>query len=119
MCSILLGYNHMAVNKKNNKRAIPSSGGKKISLALQGGGSHAAFTWGVLDRFLEDDSVEIEAISGVSAGAMNAALVACGVAGGGKAEARKLLEAFWRKVSALASMMPFQPTITHKMFGQT
>ncbi len=108
--SILPG---MAVNKKKKIRA----GAKKISLALQGGGTHAAFTWGCLDRFLEDDAVEIEGISGVSAGAMNAALLVYGVNNGGKQEARKLLESFWRKVNALSSMSPFQPTIIDRMFG--
>ncbi|WP_287444323.1 patatin-like phospholipase family protein, partial [Thalassospira sp.] len=51
---------------------------KQINLALQGGGSHGAFTWGVLDRLLEDEEIELEAISGTSAGAMNAAVVTSG-----------------------------------------
>lgn len=53
---------------------------KQINLALQGGGSHGAFTWGVLDRLLEDEEIELEAISGTSAGAMNAAVVTSGFA---------------------------------------
>ena len=57
---------------------------KFISLALQGGGAHGAFTWGVLDRLLDDERLEIEAISGTSAGAMNAAVVADGLAEGGR-----------------------------------
>ena len=52
---------------------------KPINLALQGGGAHGAFTWGVLDRILEDDRLEIEALSGTSAGAMNAVAVAEGI----------------------------------------
>ena len=72
---------------------------KKINLALQGGGSHGAFTWGVLDRFLEDDSVSIEGISGVSSGAMNACVFACGMSKGGRKGAKKLLEQFWSGVS--------------------
>ena len=56
---------------------------KRINLALQGGGAHGAYTWGVLDRLLEDDRVEIEAVSGTSAGAMNAAVFADGMGRGG------------------------------------
>ena len=51
-------------------------------MALQGGGSHGAFTWGVLDRLLQDESIFIDAVSGTSAGALNAAVMACGWAGG-------------------------------------
>ena len=71
-----------------------------IDLALQGGGSHGAFTWGVLDRLLEDSGLTIEAVSGTSAGAMNAAVMADGHARAGNPGARRALEAFWRKVSA-------------------
>jgi NTE family protein len=70
-----------------------------ISLALQGGGSHGAFQWGVIDRLLEEDSLEIRALTGASAGAMNAVVVADGLAEGGRDGARKKLEAFWRGVS--------------------
>jgi NTE family protein len=72
---------------------------KKIELALQGGGSHGAFTWGVLDRILEDDRLEIEAVSGASAGAVNAAVLADGLRRGGRTAAQVALEAFWRGVS--------------------
>ena len=69
---------------KTAKKPAASNGsrkpGKTISLALQGGGSHGAFTWGVLDRLLEDEEITIEAISGTSAGAMNAAVVTSGFA---------------------------------------
>ena len=64
---------------------------KSIKLALQGGGSHGAFTWGVLDRLLEDERLHIAAVSGTSAGAMNAVALADGMARGGPAEARKCL----------------------------
>jgi NTE family protein len=72
---------------------------KRINVALQGGGAHGAFTWGVLDRLLEDDRIEIEAISGTSAGAMNAVVVAEGVVEGGKPKARAQLTDFWKAVS--------------------
>ena len=64
-----------------------------IDLALQGGGSHGAFTWGVLDRLLEEPWLKIEGISGTSAGAMNAAVLACGWTNGGAASARAALDA--------------------------
>ena len=72
---------------------------KRINLALQGGGAHGAFTWGVLDRLLEDERVEIEAISGTSAGAMNAVVAAEGLVEGGRDRARAQLREFWKAVS--------------------
>ena len=67
-----------------------------VDLALQGGGSHGAFTWGVLDRLLEETWLQIEGVSGTSAGAMNAAVLADGFAAGGAEGARKALETYWR-----------------------
>src|SRR5271157_6612600 len=83
----------------------PAGNGRQpqlIDLALQGGGSHGAFTWGVLDRLLEEPWLQIEAISGTSAGAMNAAVMVYGYQTGGAAGARAALEAFWRRVSHAA-----------------
>jgi NTE family protein len=79
-----------------------------IDLALQGGGSHGAFTWGVLDRFLEEPWFEIDGVSGTSAGAMNAAVLAAGFAKGGAPGAREALENFWRGVSDAARFSPLQ-----------
>src|ERR1700723_4318065 len=79
-----------------------------IDLALQGGGSHGAFTWGVLDRLLEEPWLTIDGISGTSAGAMNAAVLVYGHQLGGAAGAREALEAFWRRVSDAARFSPFQ-----------
>ncbi len=79
-----------------------------IDLALQGGGAHGAFTWGVLDRLLEDDTLRIDGISGTSAGAMNAAVLVDGYMDGGADGARAALERFWRKVSESARFSPFQ-----------
>jgi NTE family protein len=73
---------------------------KTINLALQGGGAHGAFTWGVLDRLIEDGRLDIEAISGTSAGAMNAVVLADGFMRGGADGARDRLEAFWKGVSS-------------------
>ena len=75
------------------------AGPKKISLALQGGGAHGAFTWGVLDQLLSDGRLTIEGISGASAGAVNAVMLADGLARGGREEARKRLAEFWRAAS--------------------
>lgn len=78
---------------------------RPITLALQGGGSLGAFAWGVLDRLLDVPDLRIEVVSGASAGAMNAALLAQGLATGGPPEAKRLLETFWRRV-AVASGSP-------------
>ncbi len=85
-----------------SKRAQGSKGKKRISLALQGGGSHGAFTWGVLEALLEDGRFELAGISGTSAGGMNAAAVVHGLIKGGNAGAIHALEAFWRRTHELA-----------------
>jgi NTE family protein len=72
---------------------------RPVSLALQGGGSHGAFTWGVLDRLLEDDRFALEAISATSAGAMNAVVMAHGISLGGREGGRRKLAEFWREIS--------------------
>jgi NTE family protein len=79
-----------------------------IDLALQGGGAHGAFTWGVLDRLLEEPRLKIEGVSGTSAGAMNAALLADGHARDGASGARAALAAFWQRVSKAARFSPLQ-----------
>ncbi|HEY2537966.1 MAG TPA: patatin-like phospholipase family protein [Stellaceae bacterium] len=90
---------------------------KSIKLALQGGGSHGAFTWGVLDQLLDDERLHIAAISGTSAGAMNAVAVADGMASGGPAEARKRLEAFWSATSAAARFSPIRRSAIDMLMG--
>ncbi|MEA2832859.1 MAG: hypothetical protein QOG66_1061 [Methylobacteriaceae bacterium] len=72
---------------------------KRVNLALQGGGAHGAFTWGVLDAFLEDGRLDVVAISGTSAGAMNAVAFADGLREGGVPGARSQLERFWKGAS--------------------
>ena len=79
-----------------------------VDFALQGGGSHGAFTWGVLDRLLEEPWLGIDGISGTSAGAMNAAVLVDGHAKGGAAGARTALENFWRRVSEAARFSPLR-----------
>lgn len=89
-----------------------------IDLALQGGGSHGAFTWGVLDRFLEEPWLKIDGVSGTSAGAMNAAVMSFGYAKGGAEEARAALASFWTKVSEAARFSPFQRGPMDKLLGR-
>lgn len=89
-----------------------------VDLALQGGGAHGAFTWGVLDRLLEEPNLRIDGISGTSAGAMNAAVLADGYADGGPEGARAALETFWRKVSEAARFSPFQRSPLDVMLGR-
>lgn len=89
-----------------------------IDLALQGGGSHGAFTWGVLDRLLEEDWLTIEGVSGTSAGAMNAAVLASGYATGGREGARAALSAFWHKVAEAARFSPFQRSPLDVLLGR-
>jgi NTE family protein len=81
------------------RRPSPTSTAKPISLALQGGGAHGAFQWGVLDRLLEFGALEVRSITAASAGAMNAVALVSGLVESGAEGARKKLEAFWRAVS--------------------
>jgi NTE family protein len=89
-----------------------------IDLALQGGGAHGAYTWGVLDRLLEEDWLTIDGISGTSAGAMNAAVLASGHAIGGPVGARAALSAFWERVSAAARFSPFRRSPLDVLLGR-
>ncbi len=103
-------------------RAAPATpadrpGRKRINLALQGGGAHGAFTWGVLDRLLQEPDLEIVGISGTSAGAMNAVVTADGLARGGSHGARDALEAFWREVADAARRSGLTPTTLERTLG--
>ena len=93
----------------------------RISLALQGGGAHGAFTWGVLDRLLESDGPDIAAISGTSAGALNGAALKAGLVAGGREAARKRLKRLWDQVGDIGDfrMMPWvQPFLPALRFWQ-
>ena len=98
-------------------RAKAGTGRKKVNLALQGGGAHGAFTWGVLDHLLADERLEIVGMSGASAGAMNAVMAADGLARGGREEARQRLAAFWRAASAGGDLPPLQRAVTDRLFS--
>lgn len=89
----------------------------KISLALQGGGSHGAFTWGAMDQLLLDDRVSIEAISASSGGAMMAVVAAQGMLENGNDGARKALKSFWNKVSIAASLLPLKISAVDKFLS--
>src|SRR5271165_4564779 len=90
---------------------------KTINLALQGGGSHGAFTWGVLDRLLEDERIALEGLSGTSAGAMNAVILAQGYARGGAAGARVALDGFWQRISEFSAFSPIRANPFDKLLG--
>ncbi|KRQ03693.1 patatin-like phospholipase family protein [Bradyrhizobium manausense] len=98
---------------------------RKLSVALQGGGTFAAFTWGVLERLLEEPSIEFDTISGASAGAINALLLACGLAEGGREGARNRLNRFWTRLMHEASFRSlmlvggFSPAGSSVAFGPT
>ena len=88
---------------------------KVVNLALQGGGSHGAFTWGVLDRLLEDGRLAFDGITATSAGAVNAVVLADGLALGGREGARNALKNFWQKMSQMASSSIIAPSFFDQM----
>lgn len=92
-------------------------GKRTLNLALQGGGAHGAFTWGVLDRLLEEEKLSFEGVVATSAGAMNAAVLAYGLAEGGRKGAQKALANFWRRVSHAAAFSPLQPSLLDRLTG--
>ncbi len=104
--------------KSPTKRTGAARETVQIDLALQGGGSHGAFTWGVLDRLLEEPWLKIEAISGTSAGAMNAAVLVSGYMEGGAQGARAALDFYWRRVAEAAQFSPIQRSPLDRMMGQ-
>src|SRR5690606_22223345 len=99
-----------ATPRRSGGKAAPSRrrAPLKVDLALQGGGAHGAFTWGVLDRLLEEEWLQVEGISGTSAGAMNAAVLVDGYVRGGREGARAALAGFWRAVADGARFSPFR-----------
>ena len=105
--------------KKLRGEAPKTPRAKKINLGLQGGGAHGAFTWGVLDYLLEDERIDIEGISGASAGAMNAVILTDGLARGGAPEARKRLADFWRAASLDGDLPDLQRSVVDRLFSFT
>jgi NTE family protein len=91
---------------------------KKIDLALQGGGAHGAYTWGVIDRLLDDERIEIDGVCGTSAGAMNGVCTIYGLKKGGKNLAKHTLVKFWHKISEAGKLSPLQPSWFDKMMSK-
>ena len=98
-----------AIQETTSPAAKPNRTPVSIDVALQGGGAHGAYTWGVLDRLLDEEWLRFEAISGASAGAMNAVVLAHGLLAGGRPGAKKALEAFWRRISKSATTTSMGP----------
>jgi len=98
---------------------VASAKPKRINLALQGGGAHGAFTWGVLDHLLSDGRLAIEGISGASAGAMNAVMLADGLSRGGREEAQKRLADFWRSASSTGNLPVLQRAVLERLLSFT
>jgi len=96
---------------------VAGANSKTVNLALQGGGAHGAFAWGVLDRLLEDGRVAFDAVSATSAGAMNATVLGYGLTIGGAEGAREELEKFWKKISEEGAKGPLQPSWIDKAIG--
>jgi NTE family protein len=96
-----------------------ASTSKRINLALQGGGAHGAFTWGVLDQLLEDERIAVEGISGTSAGAVNAVMLADGLTRGGRAEAQKRLADFWAAASSAGNLPALQRKVMERLLSFT
>ena len=88
---------------------------KTVNLALQGGGAHGAFCWGVLDRLLEDERIDFDGISATSAGSMNAVVLAYGLAEGGRQGAKTALAGFWRRIGHAGAMSPLQPSLWDRL----
>jgi NTE family protein len=95
------------------------SGTKRINLALQGGGAHGAFTWGVLEQLLNDERIAVEGISGTSAGAVNAVMLADGLIRGGREEAQKRLADFWRAASSTGNLPALQREVMQRLMSFT
>lgn len=90
---------------------------KKIDLALQGGGAHGAYSWGVIDRLLDEPRIEIDGVCGTSAGAMNAVCAVYGLNKGGRNLAKHMLVKFWHKISEAGKQSILQPTWFDKMMS--
>jgi NTE family protein len=99
-----------------DKKAAPA---KRINLALQGGGAHGAFTWGVLEQILSDERLVVEGVSGTSAGAVNAVMLVDGLIRGGREEAQKRLADFWRAVSSTGNLPTLQRGVMERLLSFT
>lgn len=102
----------------NKKKEVKADGKKRLSIAMQGGGAHGAFTWGVLDRLLQEKDIVVEGVSGASAGGMNAVSVAQGMMEGGNEGAREALTRYW-KVNTEAGKVSFlKPGVLDMLYNK-
>jgi len=103
--------------QSSSPASAPMAQAKPVNLALQGGGTHGAFTWGVLERLLEEPGFEVDGVSATSAGAMNAVVLAHGLTLGGREGAKAALTDFWQQVAQIAKSSFLQPSwydrVTH------
>ena len=113
----LLGPSARAPAVSRARRLGFAEASKCVNLALQGGGAHGAFTWGVLDQLLADGRIAIDSISGASAGAVNAVMLADGLARGGPEEARQRLADFWRAASFGGGLPELQREAIERLFA--
>ena len=105
--------------EKNVKVEKKSDDGKKhLTVAMQGGGAHGAFTWGVLDRLFEESDIVVEGVSGASAGGMNAVCTAQGIMEGGNEGARKMLKKYWKITSEAGKTSIFKPGVLDVLAGK-
>jgi NTE family protein len=109
--------NALLPKRASDKTASPKI--KRINLALQGGGAHGAFTWGVLETLLSDERIVVEGISGTSAGAVNAVMLADGLCCGGREEAKKRLSDFWRAASSTGNLPVLQREVMQRLLTFT
>ena len=116
LAQLFHAFGHRIPASGTRKAPYTSRREKQINLALQGGGAHGAFTWGVLDQFLSEGRIGVEGISGTSAGAVNAIMVADGLVRGGPDEARKRLAEFWRAVSVDGHLPDLQRAVVDRLF---
>jgi NTE family protein len=107
-----------SANKKPKQQPTGAGDTLLVDLALQGGGSHGAFTWGVLDRLIEEPWLRIDGISGTSAGAMNAVVLTSGYAAGGPDGAKSALNGFWRRVARAARFSPIRRSPLDILLGR-
>src|SRR5215470_18214220 len=106
----------MLASRLNKLLSDALRGRKRLNLALQGGGAHGAFTWGVLDQLLADGRIKLGGVSGTSAGAVNAVMLADGLAQGGPDGARERLADFWRAASLGGSLPELQRAVVERLF---
>ena len=108
----------MSLNEPHGRPVAEARDPVLVDLALQGGGSHGAFTWGVLDRLMDEPWLRIDGISGTSAGAMNAVVLAAGFTANGAAGAKSALNAFWRRVADAARLSPIRRSPLDVILGR-